>query len=473
MSKPKIYFRADGNAQIGMGHIMRCLALADYVDDAFEVFFICKDPDQTVVSKIDQQGYSLVKVALNDFEQELDFLSQNYFDGNEILVVDGYSFDLAYSKKCRKIVGKLILIDDLEKRKFECDLLINHSILSITRNENLAHTRYLLGPKYALINKIFQGSEQKNREKVFVCFGGVDRHNYTFKVLEKILPHIQEKELLIIMGAHNQNENQILSFLQNTEVNYTIKKNLSQFEMAKEMGYSSLAFCSSSTVAYEYAATYGELYIVKTEDNQKHLFETMLNAKIALDFKDYPERDEKKIEASFLQQKICLDGLVDERFMKFFSRLQKEINCELRLATNNDCLQYLEWANDPDTRSNSLNSALIVEEDHIAWFDSKLTSTSSDLYVLEYMGNAVGQIRFEKEEKICLINYSVAKESRGEGLGYVLLALGIEKIHPKLPEDVEMVGIVKKSNFASLKVFRTFSFSEIEEDENIRFVLNY
>ncbi len=41
-NKPKIYFRADGNATMGLGHVIRSLALAEMSNDIFDCHFKIK-----------------------------------------------------------------------------------------------------------------------------------------------------------------------------------------------------------------------------------------------------------------------------------------------------------------------------------------------------------------------------------------------------------------------------------------------
>ena len=48
----RIYFRADGNAQIGLGHVIRSLALAEILKDEFACHFIIRKPLQTLKEEI-------------------------------------------------------------------------------------------------------------------------------------------------------------------------------------------------------------------------------------------------------------------------------------------------------------------------------------------------------------------------------------------------------------------------------------
>ena len=67
MQKPKVVIRADGSAKIGLGHIHRTLALADYLKDVFEIEFYSYGADDLVSGLIKSKGYTLINLAESDY----------------------------------------------------------------------------------------------------------------------------------------------------------------------------------------------------------------------------------------------------------------------------------------------------------------------------------------------------------------------------------------------------------------------
>ncbi|MEG2343541.1 MAG: UDP-2,4-diacetamido-2,4,6-trideoxy-beta-L-altropyranose hydrolase, partial [Acidaminococcaceae bacterium] len=52
-----IVFRVDASTQIGSGHLMRCLTLANKLVKDSEIVFICRQLIGNLVELIEQQGY--------------------------------------------------------------------------------------------------------------------------------------------------------------------------------------------------------------------------------------------------------------------------------------------------------------------------------------------------------------------------------------------------------------------------------
>ncbi len=134
----------------------------------------------------------------------------------------------------------------------------------------------------------------------------------------------------------------------------------------------------------------------------------------------------------------------------------------LRKATINDTLLYFDWANDILVRKNAINEEHILLENHKKWFQKKITERTSYLLVLEINNVPVGQIRFDKNEQNYFeIDYSIAKEFRGNKFGNILVKKGIEKV-TNFEKKATFLAKVKQQNIASKRVFLHQNFKEIE-----------
>ena len=129
----------------------------------------------------------------------------------------------------------------------------------------------------------------------------------------------------------------------------------------------------------------------------------------------------------------------------------------LRQATIADAQLLFDWANDKDVRRNAIHSEVIEWENHLKWLSAKL-NTSTKLFILEYNGEAAGQIRFDwsDEEKGWMVDYSVSESFRGKGLGKRLIETGIAKLNL-----YPVLAFVKPENTSSIKVFEALSFTNL------------
>jgi RimJ/RimL family protein N-acetyltransferase len=119
---------------------------------------------------------------------------------------------------------------------------------------------------------------------------------------------------------------------------------------------------------------------------------------------------------------------------------------------------FLDWANDPDVRWQSFDSAPIPFERHRAWFTDKLAAAESRLFVLQARDLPVGQIRFDLKDGVASIDYSIEPLFRGRGWARRLVELGMQ--HYAAGAPVTFRAEVKVTNRSSQSVFRRLGFAE-------------
>ncbi|MDB5242443.1 MAG: pseG [Spirosoma sp.] len=277
-----LIFRADGNAQIGMGHVMRSLALAKMLGDTFQ-FAIVK-PAPAVVRLIEDAGGMVVPLATDDVAKFLQVLKP----GN-VAVLDGYAFGETYQRAVREQTAKLVFIDDLVVGHQLADVVINHAG-NVTESDYDAepYTQFCLGPHYALLRPEFlkaQTSTPPNDEihpgPVFVSLGGADRHNTSLTVLEALQQVDASAIIRIVLGPFHPDQAAIEAFRQQLP-NLTILHNLSAAQMVSELGQCSLAITACSTVAYEVCAINRPLIAIVTAENQDRIAQFLSDEKLAL-----------------------------------------------------------------------------------------------------------------------------------------------------------------------------------------------
>lgn len=469
--RTKVYFRVDALSHMGRGHLVRSLALADILKEHFSCVFLSKINDDSISEIISSAGFKYVAVPFHlNGVNEAKWININFLKGEEILVLDGYQFDFDYQQELKPNAGKIICIDDIHDTHFLADAIINHAggiqPEDYSREENC---QLFLGLDYLILRPEFFAKKQDNISKkpkinnVMICLGGEDPNNETIQVLAKCESVSEIKNCQVIIGSGYRHKDELEAFIGKSSMDIEILHQLSAKQMVEVMQKCDTAICSPSTVSLEYLFLKGNLFLHQIADNQKYVLKYLLENKLAFPLNKLGKIKEKELKKALENQAIIIDGKSSIRLLKIFESLEKEMFCKLRKATFDDMYTYFVWANEKETRLQSLNSKPIVFSEHYNWFSEKIVSKKTFLYVLEYKKDVAGQIRFDVENEIATISYSIDKEYRGRGLGKVLIKKGIEQLIQETPTIKLVQGYVKNNNQPSIHTFKKLGFQEREE----------
>jgi UDP-2,4-diacetamido-2,4,6-trideoxy-beta-L-altropyranose hydrolase len=272
-----IVFRADGNSKIGMGHIMRCLSIANSAKELGQkcLFVVSTDGLQDLITS---NGHQIIRIQSNCYDlksQELDPILDEY--NPSAVFVDSYyvseEFFSGLHEKCKKINCVLVYIDDRCEIAFECDYLINYNIFSrVDLYEKLysgkAKPLFLLGTQYAPLRKEFQNiayRENKSSVKnIFVSTGGADSEHFTIDLINEA---IKEKSFIfhIVLGMMNLDKSQIEEMAEKAE-NILIHENVKR--MDELMLSCDVAISAAGSTLYELCATQTPCVTYVLVDNQ-------------------------------------------------------------------------------------------------------------------------------------------------------------------------------------------------------------
>ena len=227
-------FRVDASLEIGTGHVMRCLTLADKLKEyGGKCMFICRSHDGHLQEVISQRGFRAIGLPVRTEDAALPMQSSVHAhwlgaawirDAAETrqalggvtvdwLVVDHYALDIRWERDVRSACRNLLVVDDLADRQHDCDLLLDQNLgSSESKYRDLLTTeaRMLVGPQYALLRPEFAQlrSESLARrrtpqlKRLLITLGGVDKSNSTGHVLRALTPSVVPPDLLItvVMG---------------------------------------------------------------------------------------------------------------------------------------------------------------------------------------------------------------------------------------------------------------------------------
>ncbi|MDN5215676.1 UDP-2,4-diacetamido-2,4,6-trideoxy-beta-L-altropyranose hydrolase [Fulvivirgaceae bacterium BMA12] len=469
----KIYLRADGNKEIGHGHISRLLALADYLKEVCNPILLTSDSSEKVVKSARQYCQEIIKIPqFENLEEEADYLTDYYLKKSDIIVLDGYQYNSSYQKTIKSSGCQLICIDDLNEYKFEADYVINPAGgIDVKAYRKRFYTNILSGPTYALLKKPFierskNRTKFKDNKEVLICLGGSDITNQTQHVLGVLEKHGAYKTCHVVVGSSYPYLAQLQEYIKNAAISVHLYSNLSAQEMVQVMSKSAIAVCSASTISYEYCCVGGILYLVKSADNQQGIYNYLIAANLAIPFSNIsPEADYHRLVEN---QKKTFNGDQPLKYLNLIQELQNNTEISVRDIQENDLLVLFNWANDKEVRSNALNTESISLENHKKWFYSKINQGKSKLFIAERSKEPVGQVRFDLVNGCYVIDYSVDSKFRGKGLGKLILKKAIARLLSEKIENSTMViiGEVRESNVKSWKVFENLNFVFVDLKEH-------
>lgn len=472
--KPDIFIRTDASPDIGLGHLVRCSALAHMLKKEFEITFFCKSIPVSIEKEFRDNGFNIVHIFLED-----DFY--NAIKPGGIIVLDGYNFSTDYQKMIKRKGAKLVCIDDLHDKEYIADLIINHApgIVPWDYRAKL-YTQFALGPDYVLLRPAFLKQAKKNRiidkiKTVLICFGGSDPNNLTSLAI-KVVSEFKEFIKVIVVTGHGFIKTEYFDQILLNDHRIDYRSSLNENEMLDAMLEAELAILPASGILLEALAAGCKVIAGTYVENQKYLLEYFAKeGQIIYADTFEPQKLRHSIQL-VLHKKFnarnVIDGNTKKRLIKYFRYLSVEDLFILRTATVKDLKKTYYWAINPDIRKYSFQKHRITRDEHKNWFLKKIEDTSCFYFICEYKKKPIGSIRFDIENQDAVISYLVDPEFQGQGLGLILLKKGIESILLKNHNAdglYSISGYVMKTNIPSIKAFKRMGFMEMDIIDRYKF----
>ena len=220
--KNNLFIRVDSSPEIGIGHMMRCLTLAQELKNNFDkIIFLTQKDSGNFIGTIMKNEFEVIFIpTTNNDPNIIKNLITAYSENKNFLLIDHYDIDSNFESSLKNIFERIFVIDDLANRKHDCDLLIDQNYYRDLnqRYEKLIQngTIALLGPKYAIIRpefrKINKKAIKKNSQikKILVSFGGSDPTNECKKALDALCSIENSKfEIVVVAGIYNHKFEQL------------------------------------------------------------------------------------------------------------------------------------------------------------------------------------------------------------------------------------------------------------------------
>ncbi|MEW5797257.1 MAG: UDP-2,4-diacetamido-2,4,6-trideoxy-beta-L-altropyranose hydrolase [Candidatus Zixiibacteriota bacterium] len=239
----RVVVRVDSSYQIGSGHLMRCLTLAELLRArGATVVFVCRELPGHVAALVKDRDFALAALPSPrdsvfsgeprdsyanwlGVDWQLDAAQtkaavRQMAGSPDWLVVDHYALDSRWEELLAAEVGAVLVIDDLANRQHRCRVLLDHNLspqgearyLALVPNGCLL----LCGPRYALLRPEFEVAAAKPRERdgtvkrLLIFFGGVDATGETLKACEAIAQCGRDDlQVDVVVGVANPRRKEI------------------------------------------------------------------------------------------------------------------------------------------------------------------------------------------------------------------------------------------------------------------------
>jgi spore coat polysaccharide biosynthesis protein SpsF len=273
-------FRCDASTEIGFGHLVRCLALADEIHQlsGARVGFALREGTlgSDLVARHGYEVFHMPKEASYSvwLRETMRMLNA------KILVVD-----VRDDTSCQQLTeargedGMIVLLDDLSDRRFAADLAFYPPVPQVMRADWAKFSgERLVGWEWILLRSQFtkplpprETSTPRSLTRplsILIAMGGSDPAGLTLKAVQVLDRLEQDFESAIVLGSAFCHRASLQSFLARARRRFTVRDNVS--EMRDAMAKADLAICSFGMTAYELAATgVPAIYACLTKDHEE------------------------------------------------------------------------------------------------------------------------------------------------------------------------------------------------------------
>ena len=494
----RVVFRVDASIQMGTGHVMRCLTLAQALkENGVGARFICRKHKGNLIDKIRSSGFNVHELEAfekaeidnklahshwlgatqkQDADDCIDILKSEKFD---CLIVDHYALDDWWQKKLKPCYEKLVVIDDLADRKHQCDILIDQTYGRQKKNyKGLVpkSCKLLLGSQYALLRPEFSKWREYSLKRrsnpvpknLFINMGGSDPNNITEQVLSEIeacqLPN--DVEVTVVMGSTSPHLQRIMAIASNLA--YRVEVRVDIDNMAEVMANSDIAIGATGSTTWERCCLGLPAIQIIIADNQIEIANSLDEVhaiklikkinQLSLAMKDML----LSLDKMSLVSSVIVDGQgVNKVVQHIISNIFSVSNLSLKPAVYGD-YNFIYDLQTVDDRKYYINTKAPSMDEHIKWIKKILSSKESQLFVATIKKHSVGLLRVDNlNTKVIEISIIISASHRGQSLAKRILIMLEDIVF-----DRKLKATIHINNIASIMTFKSVGFHKCSQNND-------
>lgn len=488
----RFLIRVDGDLEMGGGHVMRCLTLAQEARArGHAVGFVMTAGAGSMCARVQALGFDLFEIAPRS-ENTLDpagpdhqkWLRTSWRQDAQItaaaiarfapdwLIWDHYGLDARWVREAclNAPVLRVLAVDDLDDRALASHLVLDQTALT-TGARTFPADATLKGPEFALLRPEFAKLRAEHSRKraetavvsrVLIAPGMVDGAGLAPLAL-RALADFSDLKVDVVMGAASQTVAEVRRLVEGNE-NWSLT--LDSPDMADFMVAADMCIGAGGMTSWERCCLGLPALAVGTADNQNGVL-AALGARgaivpLTLDQARDPARFTaalREVLAKHAQiSAVALDLCDGQGAMRVLDALE----AGLRPVTNADARRLFDWRNQPKIRAVSLHTAPLIWEAHEAWLHKTLMHKRAELWIYQEGGRDLGHVNLARtqEEGAWRWGFYIGAEGAPRGAGRRMLARALETAFSKADVGA-IVADVRADNHASVALHRHFGFQQI------------
>ena len=271
--------RADASPEIGTGHVMRCLALAQAWQDAGgKATFLMAQSTPSILARLAAENCTVIPLsAVPGTNEDGDLTNECALRMEaEWLIVDGYAFSGQYQEQVRHHERKLLCVDDSGRcDRYVADIVLNQNI---TASENdYPHcppgTQLFLGPSFSLLRREFGPWRKWQRQistmgrNVVVTLGGSTPVEAGVRAMESLgRANIEGLRAIFVVGGSSTGVAGVESCAAKFPEKISLRRDISN--MAQLMAWADLAISAAGSTCWELCLLGLPAILLDVADNQ-------------------------------------------------------------------------------------------------------------------------------------------------------------------------------------------------------------
>lgn len=494
----RVAVRVDAGPLMGGGHAMRCLTLADALQaQGAEVTLVAAMMPDWVAERVEASGQHLIRIpTAEDLDREGVDWHARPLDGHQQgsdalataesvgavdwLIVDHYLLNERWHSAARAFAQRILVIDDLANRSYDCDLLLDQTFgRSPAAYEGRVPpaASVLTGAVYALLRPEFTREREaalaRRRDpvaspRILISMGTTDLRGCTARVVDEVLSAATDHEIDVVLGPDAASLGQVSKVAERSP---RLRLHIAPSDMARLMREADVAIGAGGGTSLERCCLGLPSIAVLLAENQRSSTEALARSDALVitdsvagvgvplaDLLAAPDRRAQMSAAAF----AIVDGKGIERVVTAMLGRQRshQQSIALRPASVDDAELLWLWRNDPETRQQSRDTAPISWRSHMRWLDMALSDSGRRIMMAVRDGKPVGNIGLHRlPSGGCEASITIAPEMRGTGLGRTLLSSACAD------EMDDTYAAIRTGNEASRRLFESCGFEPVESEE--------